>query len=137
MLAVAKYESKYVNAIGHWAIFHEGAIDLRLGRTNDGKMDESKRLDVWGLISVRFALRVVELRTECYMLASNDPKKAKLMLPDLEKRTNVAGANDLQKPLQDLQGHTTGQLMKMVHTLSASNATKRARARSRGATSND
>ena len=49
-----------------------------------------------------------------------------MVLPALERRGDVAAADDLDGPLGELESHMTAQLMKAVATLSASNATKRA-----------
>ena len=59
-------------------------------------------------------------------MASRDPTYAKLVMPSLEQRNDVAAAEELSEPLKTLDGHIATQLMKAVATLSASNATKRA-----------
>ena len=48
-----------------------------------------------------------------------------MVLPALERRGDVAAADDLDGPLGELESHMTTQLMKAVATLSASNPTKR------------
>lgn len=66
------------------------------------------------------------LRTEFYKMVSRDPTYAKLIMPSLEQRNDVAAADDLSEPLEKLDSHMATQLMKAVANLSASNATKRA-----------
>lgn len=93
------------------------------------KHNDAKRFDVWALIAVRYSLRVLGLRAEFCKLASEDPTYAKLVLPALERRGDVAASDDLNKPLGNLESHMTTQLMKSMATLSASNATKLAQGR--------
>lgn len=59
-------------------------------------------------------------------MASKDPVYAKMVLPSLEDRSDMAASEDLVEPLETLASHMSTQLMKAVATLSASNATKRA-----------
>lgn len=125
MRAVSEYEAKYINSTGYWLAFHESAIELRSEQVKADKMDLAVEYDVWAIISVRYALRALGLRTEFYKLAAEDPTYAKMILPALENKGNVAAADNLDKPLGTLDSHMTTQLMKAVATLRASNATKR------------
>ena len=58
-------------------------------------------------------------------MAARDPTYAKMILPTLQQRNDVAAADDLTEAMEKLDSHMTTQLMKAVATLSASNATKR------------
>lgn len=127
MRAVAEYEAKYVNAAGYWGAFHEAALDLRQESINSAKDEDAKQFDVWGIISVRYVMRVLGLRSEFYKMAAEDPTYAKMVLPTLEKRGEVVAADDLERPLADLDSHMATQLMKAVATMYASNATKKAK----------
>lgn len=126
MRPVAEFEAKYVNASGYWCAFHQGAIELRDAAIGEKKDEEAKRLDVWGIIAIRYALRVLGLRAEFYRMAATDPVHAKLILPTLERRTEVPASDDLDDPMAKMEGLMSQQLMKAVATLSASNATKKA-----------
>lgn len=126
MRAVSEYEAKYINSTGYWLTFHDAAIELRTEEINAKDEAKAVEFDVWAIISVRYALRTLGLRTEFYKLAAEDPTYAKMILPALESKGEVPAADNLDKPLGDLDSHMTTQLMKAVATLRASNATKRA-----------
>lgn len=96
--------------------------------------DKALKFDAWAVISVRYAQRVVGLRTEFCKMAAEDPSYTKMILPGLERRGVVAAADDLEEPLETLESHMATQMMKAVATLSASNATKRA---GKGGAAND
>ena len=125
MRAVAEYEAKYVNATGYWAAFHQSAITLRTESIEENKPEDARRFDVWAIIAVRYALRVLGLRCEFYEMAAEDPVQAKMVLPSLERRGKMIAADDMEEPLHQLETHMVSQLMKAVATLSASNATKK------------
>lgn len=135
MRAVSEYEAKYINAAGYWGAFHQAAVDMRQEAIAESKYEDARQFDVWQIISVRYTLRVLGLRTEFYRLAAEDPVHAKMVLPALERRGEIAAADDLDGPIAQLESHMTTQLMKAVATLHASNATKRARGR--GGPAND
>lgn len=100
MRPVAEYEAKYVNSAGYWASFYEAAIDIcqdALSADDEAKAD---RFDVWALIAVRYNLRALGLRTECFRLAAEDPTYVKMVLLDLERHGEVVAADDLDAPLQ-------------------------------------
>jgi hypothetical protein len=128
-----EYESHYINSAGYWMAFHQSAIALRgeclaaIGAGNDGSLalERASVYDVWGIIAVRYGLRVVGLRVEFYKRASKDPMHAKLIMPVLEGRNDVAAADDLDDTLEKLDSHMATQLMKAVASLSATNAVKR------------
>ena len=127
MRAVSEYECKYVNAAGDWAAFHHAAYDLREEALDAKERENAKMFDVWSYIAVRYNLRVLGLRTEFYKMAAEDPTYAKMIFPGLERRGDVAAADDLTETLSQLESHMNTQIMKAVVTLSASNATKRAK----------
>lgn len=77
-------------------------------------------------MSVLCALGAVGLCKEFYRLAGRDPTYAKLILPALENRDEQAAADDIDKPLAELDSHMSSQLMKAIATLSARNQTKKA-----------
>ena len=58
-------------------------------------------------------------------MAARDPTYARMILPTLQQRNEVAAADDLTEAMDKLDSHMTTQLMKAVATLNASNATKR------------
>lgn len=60
-----------------------------------------------------------------HSMADEDSTNAKLVLLALEKSGRMAGADDLDEPLQRLETHMMSQVMKEVATLSESNANKR------------
>lgn len=123
---VYEYEANYTNAAGYWMAFHEAAIDLRQEKFDAGELANAVVFDVWACIAIRYGLRVVGLRTQFYRLAAKDPTYAKMIMPTLEQRNEVAPADDLTETMDKLDSHMTTQLMKAVATLSASNTTKKA-----------
>eukprot|EP00737_Agarophyton_chilense_P003788 gb/GEZJ01004540.1/.p3 GENE.gb/GEZJ01004540.1/~~gb/GEZJ01004540.1/.p3 ORF type:complete len:143 (-),score=23.78 gb/GEZJ01004540.1/:3228-3656(-) len=129
MRPVSKYEANYSNAAGYWMAFHEAAIALREESLVDNKEEEAKKFDIWAIVSINYALQVVGLRSQFYKMAAEDPTHTKLMLPMLEKKGDIAAADDLEDPMGRLGSHMETQLMKAVSTLHASNATKRSRGR--------
>ena len=102
MRAVAEYEAKYINAAGYWSAFHEACIDLRQQALDESRDENASKFDVWGLIAVRYTLRILGLRAEFYRLAADDPTYAKMVLPALEPRGDVAAADDLDGLLGEL-----------------------------------
>jgi hypothetical protein len=83
------------------------------------------KYDVWGIIAVRYGLRVVGLRVKVYKRYAKDPKQSRLIMPALEGRNDVPAAEDLADTLEKLDTHMASQLMKAVASLSATNAVKR------------
>lgn len=65
--------------------------------------------------------------TEFYKLATDEPTYTKLVLHALEWRGQITAADNLYKPLKDLERHQRMELMKEVATQSARAATKRAK----------
>lgn len=124
--AVSEYEANYINAAGFWMAFNQASISLRSEALEEKKFDQAEMFDVWGIVSIRYGLRVTGLRSEFYKLAARDPVYAKLVLPTLEQKNDIPAADDLVEPMEKLDSHMSTQLMKAVATLSASNATKRA-----------
>ena len=106
--------------------FHEAALDLRQETIGEKEEDAALHFSVWAGVSNRYGLRVVGLRAEFYKMSAKDPTYAKLVMPTLERRNEIAAADDLQESMNKLETHLSTQLMKAVATLSASNATKRA-----------
>lgn len=86
MFSVVEHEAKYVNAAGYWSAMHNVAYALRQENFDAGKKEEAEKFDVWVYIFVRYSLRVLDLLTEFYRMASKDPMHAKLVLPSLERR---------------------------------------------------
>lgn len=127
MRAVYEYEANYINTSRYWMASHQAAICLRQDAIEDNDEDKALRFDVWSLISVRHGLRVTGPRTESYKMAARDPLDAKLVMQTLEQRIEFPPADDLEEALGKLDSHMETQLMKAVATLSASNATRRAR----------
>ena len=76
---------------------------------------------------MRYSLHVVGIRAEFYKMSTRDPTYAKLGVPSLEQRNDVAADDDLTEAMEKPDTHMTTQLKKAVATLSASNATKRDR----------
>lgn len=68
-------------------------------------------------LSVRYALRVVGLRTEFYKMAADDPSVAKMMLPTLEKSQDMIAADNMEDTMEKLQTHMNTQMMKVVAAL--------------------
>ena len=125
--AVYEYEANYINSAGYWMSFHEAALDLRSDSIEEKKDNEAKLFDLWAAIAIRYGLRVVGLRAEFYRMAAIDPTYAKMIMPTLEPRNEIAAADDLKETMEKLDTHMTTQLMKEVATLNASNSTKKAR----------
>lgn len=125
MRAVCEYEANYINAVGYWLAFQQAAFALRQESIAEKKYTEAKKFDGWTMVAGRYGLRVVGLRSEFYKMAAEDPTYAKLVIPTLEKRTDVVASEDLVDAMAKLDSHMSTQLMKAVATLSASNATKR------------
>lgn len=126
--AICEYESNYFNAAGYWFSCHDAGIDIRqewIKSTEDGAGQQATYYDVWALIAIRYALRVLGLRTEFYKMSADDPTYTRMVMQSLERRGVMAASDDLDEPLETLQSHMTSQLMKAVAKLSASNATKR------------
>lgn len=133
MPAVYDYETNYINAAGYWMAFHNAAWAVRQDALDDKNMEEVTKCGVWSYIAIHYGLRVVGLRSGFYKMAHRDFTHARLVLPSLEQRYDVAAADDMVEPLEKLDAHMTSQLMKAVATLSASNATKRAGKKKGGA----
>jgi hypothetical protein len=123
-----EYEAHYMNAVGYWMAFHQSALALRqeylVSETADAAA-KALKYDVWGIIAVRYGLRVVGLRVEFYKRSAKDPMHARLIMPALEGRNDVSAADDLDDTLGKLDTHMASQLMKAVASLSATNAVKR------------
>lgn len=77
-------------------------------------------------MAVSYGLRALGLRAEFYKLAAKDSTYAKLVLPAVEKREDLAAAYILEKPMNYLETHMTTQLMKAVASLSGSDTDKKA-----------
>lgn len=54
-------------------------------------------MDVWIILSVSYAFRVVGLRTEFYKMAAEDPVVEKMMLPTVEKSQDMITAEDMKR----------------------------------------
>ena len=124
--AVAEYGANYVNAAGYRMDLHEAALDLRKEAIVEKDNDAALQCDVWAGLSNRYGLRVIGLRAEFYKMSPKDPTCAKLVMLTLERRNEMAAADDLQESMSKMETHLSTQLMKEVATLSASHATKRA-----------
>lgn len=74
----------------------------------------------------RYGLVVVERRAEFYRMSARDPNYAKLVIPSLEHQNDVSTAYDLTEAMEKLDTHIITQFMKLVATLSAINAKRRA-----------
>ena len=125
MRPVALYECNCINSAGYWLAFHESATQLRQEMLAENNLSEAHRYDVWSILSVRYALRVLGLRTEFYKMASDDPTTAKMLLPGLERRQNLPAADDIEEALGTFESLLNTQLMKAVATLRTSNAKDR------------
>lgn len=125
MRAMHEYEASYINAAGFWTSFHQAAISLRHDALAEQTLEEAALYDFWAIISVRYGLRVTELRAEFYRLVAKDLTYAKLLLTSLVQLNDLPAADDLVEPLAKLDIHMTMSLGKAVATLSASNATKK------------
>lgn len=53
---------------------------------------------MWALITIRYALLVLGLRTELYAMAAEDTVHAKLLLPVLEDQTHIPASDNLGEP---------------------------------------
>jgi hypothetical protein len=81
--ALAEYEAHYINSAGYWMYFGETALSLRdqeISKATAVRAREAERLDLWIGISLRYGLRVVELRTEFFKMSARDPQHARLCL---------------------------------------------------------
>lgn len=107
---ICEHEANYINATGYWMSFHEAAIALRQEAIDDKSDEDALKFDVWALISVRYGLRVVGLRSEFYKMAAKDPVHAKMVLPNLQRRNDVAASDDLVEALEKLDSHMSSQL---------------------------
>lgn len=82
--------------------FEEAALQLRHEEINKRITESSKKLDVWEMVSVRYALRVLGLRTEFYKTAAEDPVTAKMLLPGLERRLDLSAAYGIAETMEKL-----------------------------------
>jgi hypothetical protein len=82
-------------------------------------------LDVLVKIVLRYALRVVGLRTEFFRLIAEDPQHARIVMPDLEKQGRASATDDKDNAIKKLDTHLATQLMKAAATLDANDAVKR------------
>lgn len=128
MFATAEHEAKYVNAAGYWSMLAETAMVMRQEAfKNPADIEEAPRFDAWAYIANRYSLRVLGLRTEFYRMASKDPHHAKVVLPILEQRGDLAMADNLDEALATLDSHMSTQLFKAAATLKASTTMKKAK----------
>ena len=74
---------------------HEAALDFCQEMLEETKDLEAKNYDVWAALAIRYGLRVVGLRSEFYKMAARDPTHAKMILPTLQQRNEVAASEDL------------------------------------------
>lgn len=81
------------------------------------------RMDVQMMISVRYALRALGLRTEFYKMAAEYPTTAKMKLPVLQKIRAVSDADDMEDAMEKLEVHMSTEFMKVVATLKVINTT--------------
>jgi hypothetical protein len=117
-----------MNAVGYWMAFHQNAVALRqkyLAIEAPDAAAKALKYDVWGIISVRYGLRVLGLSVEVYKRSEKDPMHARLIMPALEGRNDVSAAEDLDDTLEKLDTHMASQMMKAVASISATNAVKR------------
>lgn len=89
MRDVMEYESNYINSDGYLMDFQEAAINPRQESLTEGIEEDSKLLDVWALVSIRYGLSVDGLRSEFYKMDSKDPTSAKMVLPTIEGRNEI------------------------------------------------
>lgn len=137
LFATAEHEAKYINAAGYWAMIVEKAMQMRQDALKDPAEEaEAWRFDAWAYVANRYSLRVLGLRAEFYRMAAKDPNHAKMVLPLLERRGDLAMADNLDEALSTLDSHVLTQMMKAVATLKASNATKRAKGKGGAAEDN-
>lgn len=78
-------------------------------------------------MSIRLSLRILGLRVELHTMSIGDPKYAKTVLRSLECRRDVSTSDELDDTTAQLESHMNTQLLKEFATLSASNATKKAK----------
>lgn len=81
--SVVDYEDKYVNAAVYWGELHEAAIEQLQEKWKEKDTEKAQKFDVWGLIEVRYSLRVLDLRAEFNEMASEDILYAKMVIPSL------------------------------------------------------
>ena len=81
------------------------------------------------MIATRFGLRVVGLRYEFYFLSARDPGYAKMIMPTLERRNEIAAAYDVTDTPEILDSHLTTKFMKALATINASNGPKKSGSR--------
>jgi hypothetical protein len=108
--------------------FSAAAVTLRgeaLGQEGTTGVEEAKRLDVWGMMAVRYGLRVVGLRVEFHKRSAKDPMHARLVMPVLEGHNDTPATDDLDDVMEKLDTHMDTQLMKAAASLHATNAVKR------------
>ena len=58
-------------------------------------------------------------------MVAREPTYAKMILPTIQQRNEVAAAEDLTEAMEKLDSNMTTQLLKAVATMRASNETKR------------
>lgn len=109
--AVQEYECKYINAGGYWCAFHQASIDLGQEALTKQKDAEAGRFDVWAIIAVWYSLRVMVLQKEFYRIEYTDPVHVKLLLPAIERWTEILAAGDLEVRMEKMDGHMMSQLM--------------------------
>ena len=97
------------------------------GMKSPGNIFEVLRFDAWYYVKKGYALRFLGLRAEFYRNAAKDPTHAKRLLPMLERRGDVAMADNLDYALANYESHTSTQMLKAMETFQASNATKRSK----------
>lgn len=114
MKMLANYEAHYPNAKGYWLLFLEDTVQLFHEEIEEKETDKASKFDVRALVSVRYALRVVGLRTEFYKIAADDPVTAKIILPDLERRMDLPAADDMVEMMDKLNTNLNTGLMKAV-----------------------
>lgn len=124
MRAVSGYDFKYVNTAGYWFAFHEAAIDIRQEKIDESKIQDANRMDLLAVVAVKHYLRTIGLRTKFSKMSIDRPVHTKLVFPILNKRRQVAVADNLDKALSYmLSDDNTTQMMKLVVAVQASNAT--------------
>lgn len=83
------------------------------------------KLDIWEGVSVRNGLRVLGHRADILKMDAKDTGYNKPAITNIERRNDVAAADDLHESMNKLKIHLSTALMKMVATLSANKLTKR------------
>ena len=117
MFSVAEQAAKYVNAARDGSMVVETAFKMpQNDMKSPGNMIEVPRFDAWSYVENRYALRVLGLRAEFYRNAAKDPTHAKRLLPMLERRGDVAVADNLNYALANYESHTSTQMFKAVET---------------------